>query len=49
MRVQSLGHKDSLEEGMATPIFLPGKFHRQRGLACYSLLLHTQSDMTEVT
>ena len=30
MRVQSLGRKDPLEEGMATtPAFLPGEFHGQ--------------------
>ena len=26
-RVQSLGWEDPLEEGMATPVFLSGKFH----------------------
>ena len=37
MRVQSLGRKDSLEEGMATtPAFLPGEFHGQGNLASYS-------------
>ena len=33
----SLGREDPLEKGMATtPIFLPGKSHRQRSLAGYS-------------
>ena len=32
--VRSLGWKDPLEEGIATPlVFLPGEFHGQRGLA----------------
>ena len=31
--VQFLGQEDPLEKGMApTPVFLPGEFHRQRGL-----------------
>jgi len=35
--VQSLGWEDLLEKGMApTPVFLPGKSHRQRCLAGYS-------------
>ena len=35
--VQSLGQEDPLEKEMAsTPVFLPGKFHRQRSLAGYS-------------
>ena len=29
------------------PIFLPGKFHRQRSLAGYSPWGHKESDMTE--
>ena len=34
-RVQSLGQEDPLEKGKAisTPVFLPGEFHGQRGLA----------------
>ena len=35
-------------EGMApTPVFLPGKFHGQRGLAGYSAWDHGESDRTE--
>ena len=33
--VQSLGQEDPLEEGMGTPVFLPGEFHEQRSLASY--------------
>ena len=34
---QFLSWEDSLEEEMAThPVFLPGKFHRQRSLVGYS-------------
>ena len=31
-QVRSLGWEDFLEEEMATPVFLPGKFHGQRNL-----------------
>ena len=31
-QVRSLGQKDLLEDGMATPVFLPEKSHRQRSL-----------------
>ena len=31
--LQSLGWEDPLEEGMATPVFLPREFHGQRSLA----------------
>ena len=34
--VRSLGREDSLEKGMATPVFLPGEFHGQRSLAGHS-------------
>ena len=34
--VRSLGQKDPLEKGMATPAFLPGKSHGQRSLVGYS-------------
>ena len=35
--VQSLGWKDPLEKEMAaTPVFLPGEFHRQKSLVGYS-------------
>ena len=30
-----------------TPLFLPGKFHRQRSLVGYSLRSHNESDMIE--
>ena len=30
-----------------TPVFLPGKFHGQRSLACYSIWGHKESDATE--
>ena len=33
--VPSLGQEDPMEEGMATPIFLPGESHGQRSLAGY--------------
>ena len=33
--VQSLGWEDPLEKGMATPVFLSGKFHGQRTLVGY--------------
>ena len=32
-----------------TPVFLPGKSHRQRGLAGYSPWSHKESDVTECT
>ena len=32
-----------------TPVFLLGESHGQRSLADYSPLVHTESDMTEVT
>ena len=32
-----------------TPVFLPGKSHRQRSLASYSPWSHKQSNMPEVT
>ena len=34
--VRSLGREDSLEKGMATPVFLPGEFHGQRSLEGFS-------------
>ena len=36
MCIQSLDQEDSLEEEMATPVFLPGKSHRQWRLTGYS-------------
>ena len=50
IRVQFLGPEDPLEEGRAwlpTPVFLPGKPHGQRSLACYTPWGHKESDMTE--
>ena len=32
-----------------TPVFLPGEFHRQRSLACFSPLGCKELNMTEVT
>ena len=46
--VQSLGHEDLLEKGMAThSSILVGEFHGQRYLAGYSPWGHKESDMTE--
>ena len=46
--VRSLGWEDSLEKEMAThSLFLPGEFHEQRSLVCYSPLGHKELDMTE--
>ena len=47
-QVWSLGEEDPLEKGMATtPVFFPGKSHRQRSLAGYSPWGHKESDTTE--
>ena len=47
-RVQSLGWKDPLENGMASySSILPGKSHGQRSLVGYSLWGHRESDTTE--
>jgi len=47
-KVQSLGQEDLLEnEGLPTPVFLPGEFHGQRRLADYSPWGHRESDTTE--
>ena len=51
-QIQSLGWEDPLEKGMATPVFslpvfLPGEFHGQRGLAGYSPWGLKESDATE--
>ena len=35
IRVRSLGREDLLRKQQPIPIFLPGKFHGQRGLAGY--------------
>ena len=46
--VWSLSQEDPLEKGMAaTPVFLPGEFHRQRNLASYSPQGGKESDTTE--
>ena len=45
--VRSLRQEDPLEKGMATPVFLPGEFHRQRSLVGYSLWTCKESDTTE--
>ena len=44
-----LGGEDPLEEGISTPVFLPGESHGQRSLAGYSPWGCKESDMTEVT
>ena len=49
MGVQSLGQEDPLEEGILTPVFLPGESHGQRSLMGYSLSGHEESDRTEAT
>ena len=42
------GSKRSLEKGMEpTPVFLPGEFHGQRSLACYSPLGSAELDTAE--
>ena len=48
-RVQSLGWEDPLEEGMATPVLLPGECHGQRSLVGYSLLGRRELETTEAT
>ena len=49
MLVRSLGQEDPLEEGMATPIFLPGESLGQKSLVGYSPWSCKQVDMTEAT
>ena len=34
-------------EWLPDPVFLPGEFHGQRSLVCYSLWDHKESDMAE--
>ena len=48
-QVRSLGQEDPLEEeiGQPIPVFLPGKFHKQRSLAGHSSWGRKESDMTE--
>ena len=45
--VLSLGWEDPLEEGMATPVFLPGESYGQRSLVGYSPRGHKESDTTD--
>ena len=47
IQVRSLGQENTLEEGMNTPVFLPGEFHGQRSLVGYSPWSHKESDSTE--
>ena len=50
MWVQSLGWKDSLEEGMAMHFsLLAGAFHGLRSLAGYRPQRHKESDTNEAT
>ena len=46
-QVRSLGQEKPLEKGMATPIFLPGKFHGQRTLVSCSPRGCKRLDLTE--
>ena len=46
-QVLSLGQEEPLEKGMATPVFMPGKFHGQRSLVSYSPRGFKGSDLTE--
>ena len=46
--VRSLSQEYPLEKGMSpAPVFLPGKFHRQRSLAGYSPWGRKESNTTE--
>ena len=46
--VRSLGQKNPLKKGwLLTPVFLPGKSHRQRSLAGYGQWNCRESDTTE--
>ena len=47
-QVRSLGREDPLEEA-TTPVFLPGEYHGQRSLVCYSPQGHKELDASEVT
>ena len=47
--VQSLDCEDLLEEGMTTPVFLPGKSNGQRRLGGYGPQGLKELDMSEVT
>ena len=41
------GKSPGEEHGKPTPVFLPGKSHKQRSLVGYSLLGHEELNMTE--
>ena len=43
------GQEDSLEEGMATPVFLSGESHGQRSLAGYGIQGHKKLGTIEAT
>ena len=45
--VRFLGWEDPLEKAMATPVFFPGEFYRQRSLMGYSPWGHKESGLTE--
>ena len=47
--IDPLGREDPLEEGVATPVFLPVESHGERSLVSYSLKCHKELDMTEAT
>ena len=49
MQVQSLGQEDPLEEGTATPVFLPGESQGQRSVAGYSPWGRKDLDTAEAT
>ena len=42
------GLERSSRKWQPAPVFLPGKFHRQRSLVGYSPWSHKESDMTEL-
>ena len=46
-QVGSLGWKDSLKKGIATPVFLTGESHGQRNLAGYIPKSFKELDTTE--
>ena len=49
MQAQSLGQEDPLEEGTATPVFLPGESQGQRSVAGYSPRGRKDLDTAEAT
>ena len=48
-QIQSFGKIPWRRKWQPTPVFLPGKFHRQRNPAGYSPSGHKESDTTECT